>query len=113
MPAMFSKLFVLATVFATLAAATPTPGAGGPTCQTGSLQCCNSLQDPSSKSMQSILALLGLGLQDTDAQVGLDCNPISVIGVDNKGGCSQQTACCDDHAVANGVSVGCLPVTAL
>lgn len=83
-----------------LAAATPSPAfrrGGSPTtitvtatptattiseCNAGAAQCCNSVQSASSGGLASILAgLLGIVLSGVDANVGLDCSPISVIGV--------------------------------
>lgn len=78
---MFAKLFTVASL-AILAAATPTPG-GEPasSCSTGPVQCCNSVQKADSAAATSILGSIGVVVQDVNALVGLDCSPISVVGV--------------------------------
>ena len=96
----FTRAAALA-VLPLLAVATPSPvvkrGGGGTTtitvtatptattiseCNAGGAQCCNSVQSASSSGLSSILlGLLGIVLEGVDANVGLDCSPISVIGV--------------------------------
>lgn len=51
-------------------------------CNAGAAQCCNSVQSASSDGLLSILTgLLGIVLQGIDANVGIDCSPISVVGI--------------------------------
>ena len=76
---MFSKLAVAASL-AILAVATPTPQSAGQ-CNTGPVQCCNSVQSAGSDPVASILGLLGVVVQDVNVPVGLTCNPISVSAV--------------------------------
>ncbi|KXN91342.1 Fruiting body protein SC3 [Leucoagaricus sp. SymC.cos] len=56
-------------------------------CNTGDLQCCNSVQSASSGPASLLLGLLGIVLKDLSVLVGLNCSPLSVIG---KGG----NSCC-------------------
>ena len=76
---MFSKLSALAT-FAILAVATAAPSAS-PTCSTGPIQCCDTVEKASDPAAAKLLASLGVVVQDVDALVGLTCSPVTVIGV--------------------------------
>lgn len=80
---MFAKLFAI-SVFAILAAAIPAPNdtpAGGESCSTGSIQCCQSVQDANSTAIAPILGALGVDLQDITGLIGLTCSSINVVGV--------------------------------
>ncbi len=46
-----------------------------------------------------MLSLIGVVVQDVDALVGLDCNPITVIGVGTGDQCNTQAVCCQDNNV--------------
>ena len=74
---------VSALALATLAAATPARRNSAPSnqCNTGSLQCCTSVQQADSPAAAKELGLLGVVVQDVTALVGLTCSPISIIGV--------------------------------
>ncbi|PSS06513.1 hypothetical protein PHLCEN_2v3680 [Hermanssonia centrifuga] len=49
-------------------------------CNTGPVQCCQSVQSASSGGIVDLLGLLGIVLQDLNVLVGLTCSPVSVIG---------------------------------
>ena len=51
--------------------------------------------------MSVILALLGIVLDNVNALVGLDCSPITVVGVGTGNQCSAQTVCCDDNSTVS------------
>ena len=71
---MFARLSVVsAVVFAALAAAQH--------CNTGPVQCCNSVQKASDPATSLLLGLLDVVVQAVDVTVGLDCSPISIVGV--------------------------------
>jgi hypothetical protein len=75
------KLAVLATISAaTLAAATGGSGSPSNQCNTGTLQCCNSVQTAGSDAVSKLLGLLGIVVGDVNALVGVTCSPITVIG---------------------------------
>ncbi|KAK7472298.1 sc3 hydrophobin [Stygiomarasmius scandens] len=99
------KLITVAAL-ASLAAATPVRR---DQCNTGSLQCCNSVQSASSPAVAGLLGLLGVVVQDVTAQVGLTCNPISVIGVGGNS-CSAQPVCCENNNFNGAVALGCTPI---
>ena len=82
----FNALVALALATVAIAAPTggtpvtpPTPGQGQ--CNTGPVQCCNSVQRADTASASVLLALLGVVLQDLNIPIGLTCSPISIIGL--------------------------------
>ncbi|KAI0760691.1 fungal hydrophobin [Fomes fomentarius] len=111
---MFSKLAIYTTaVFSVLAVATPLPTDGGapPSCSTGPVQCCNSIVHHNDSSYNFIFGLLGLVLDDVDAYVGFNCNPIEVISVLSGNACASNAVCCQNNAFGGGIGIGCIPVT--
>ncbi|CDO68212.1 hypothetical protein BN946_scf184913.g2 [Trametes cinnabarina] len=111
---MFAKLFTLSAL-AILAAATPAPipggGESGSTCDTAPIQCCESVVPASSDSATNILKGLGVVIQDVNALVGLECSPISVVGVGSGNACSANTVCCEDNSHSSLISIGCVPIS--
>ncbi|KAI8974217.1 fungal hydrophobin-domain-containing protein [Trametes punicea] len=79
-------------------------------CNTGPVQCCNTLESANSPAGAAILGLLGVVLQDTTAQIGLQCVPIPVIGVAAGDACDSHPVCCQNNNVGGLVSIGCVPV---
>ncbi|ESK88584.1 hydrophobin 2 [Moniliophthora roreri MCA 2997] len=105
------KLLTLAAL-TSLALAVPTPGGhghGGSKCNTGDIQCCNTVDNSHNKDIEKLLGLLNIGVQDLNVPIGLNCNPISVIGIGGNS-CTQQPVCCDDNNFNGLVAVGCTPV---
>ncbi|KAF5348085.1 hypothetical protein D9758_010062 [Tetrapyrgos nigripes] len=94
------------SALATLAAAT---GAPASQCNTGNLQCCNSVQSSNTGLVSGLLGLLGVVLGAVDAQVGVTCSPISVIGVGGNS-CTAQPVCCENNSFNGIVALGCSPV---
>ncbi|TFK37436.1 hydrophobin [Crucibulum laeve] len=73
------------------------------------------MSDRRADSAQAAKAIAGLGSLVTGAitgQVGLECNPISVIGAGGTS-CKAQTACCTGNNFNGLVVVGCSPISAL
>ena len=118
---MFSRLAaVSALAFAVLVAAADS-------CNTGSMQCCNHVEDVRPSSLQptygcfrmlmmgsllqsnsvsgstllSALAGLGVNVQDITGQIGLQCSPLSVVGVGAGNGCSASPVCCQNNNVVS------------
>ncbi|KAI1793704.1 fungal hydrophobin [Ganoderma leucocontextum] len=102
---MFAPFVAVAALFALPALAAPTGS-----CNTGSVQCCNSVEDSSSAAASGILGLLGINLQDVTGMVGLQCSPLSVIGLGGGSACSQQPVCCQNNNVGGLISIGCVPI---
>ncbi|OJT07731.1 Fruiting body protein SC3 [Trametes pubescens] len=94
------------TVTVTAPPPTSTPTS---TCSTGPIQCCNSLESASSPAGSLLLGLLGVVLQGVDVLLGLDCSPISVIGVGG-GNCNANVVCCENNSVGGLISIGCVPI---
>lgn len=81
------------------------------TCDVGTLQCCQSVQNVNSPEVQSLLGLLGIVAGDIKGQVGINCNPVSVIGVGGNS-CTAQPACCTNNNFNGLVALNCKPVNA-
>ena len=52
----------------------------------------------SDPAASTILALLGIVLQDLNVGVGLTCSPVTVIGVGGSNACSANAVCCQDNS---------------
>ncbi|KAH8119784.1 hydrophobin-251 [Phellopilus nigrolimitatus] len=102
----FQKLAAVASL-AILAVATPTPQTTS-SCNTGSLECCNSVQSASSPQAASLLGLLGVVL-GADVPVGLTCSPLSVVGLSSSS-CTADPVCCSGNNYSGLVVVGCSPI---
>ncbi|KAI0826132.1 fungal hydrophobin-domain-containing protein [Irpex lacteus] len=97
------------TVTVTAPATTTTISAGN--CNTGSIQCCNSVESANSSAASTILGLLGIVLTDPSVLVGLTCSPISVIGVGTGSSCSARPVCCENNSFGSLISIGCIPIS--
>ncbi|KAH9479138.1 Fruiting body protein SC1 [Psilocybe cubensis] len=108
---MFARASFIALALPVFVAATAVPRQDAPSnqCNTGTLQCCSSVQSATSSPVQSLLGLLGIALGSVTGEVGLTCNPITVLGVAGNS-CSAQPACCTDTQFNGLVSLGCTPV---
>ncbi|KAF8521376.1 fungal hydrophobin-domain-containing protein [Hysterangium stoloniferum] len=72
-------------------------------CNTGSIQCCNTLQSADHPSLAGLLGVIGI-VAEVGAQVGLGCDPISVIGLGQGANCAQQPVCCQNNEFSGLVS---------
>lgn len=88
----FVFLFVLFAVAIAYPAPSKTkPSPPQPTqdqCNTGPVQCCNSVQSASSTAASSLLGLLGVVLQNVDVLVGITCSPISALSLGGNSWCA-------------------------
>ncbi|KAI0746819.1 fungal hydrophobin-domain-containing protein [Daedaleopsis nitida] len=91
---------------------TVTAPASAPTgaCSTGPIQCCNSVSKASDPVSSLLLGLLGIVVEGVDVLLGLDCSPITVIGVGSGSACSANTVCCQNNNVGGLISIGCIPI---
>ncbi|CDO71944.1 hypothetical protein BN946_scf184940.g91 [Trametes cinnabarina] len=106
---MFSRAVALAvSALPLLAAATPLEARSD--CDTGSIQCCESTETADSAAGAALLGLLGIVLQDVNVLLGLNCSPITVIGVGTGTSCGANTVCCEDDSHGGLVSIGCVPI---
>ncbi|EIN06927.1 fungal hydrophobin [Punctularia strigosozonata HHB-11173 SS5] len=111
--------FKSAVLFATsslaiLAAASPTQLSARQSCDTGSIQCCDSTTTTSDPVTSLLLGLLGIVVSGVDIPIGLNCSPISVVGVGGNS-CSASPVCCTNTDNAKGllsglIGIGCVPV---
>ncbi|KAF8057422.1 hydrophobin-251 [Lyophyllum atratum] len=104
---MFARASAFLLALPLLAAALP----HAPTnqCNTGEVHCCNSMQDAQDENMSGLLGLLGVSVQDITGQVGLNCSPISAIGLAGNS-CTSQPVCCTDNQFNGLVVIGCSPI---
>ncbi|KAL1947132.1 hypothetical protein VTO73DRAFT_14093 [Trametes versicolor] len=98
---MFARVAALTLALPILAAAQ--------SCNTGPVQCCNSLEKSDSAAGTAILSTLGLGLGDVTGQIGLQCSPLSAVAVGSSS-CKSSPVCCQNNNVGGAVSVGCVPI---
>ncbi|TFK26943.1 fungal hydrophobin [Coprinopsis marcescibilis] len=99
---------LVALTLATLAIAGPLEARQGQ-CNTGPVQCCNSVQRADSDAASKLLALLGVVVQDVSVPVGITCSPLSVIGLPGNS-CSSQPVCCEDNSFNGVIAIGCTPI---
>ncbi|KAJ3536790.1 hypothetical protein NMY22_g5882 [Coprinellus aureogranulatus] len=104
------KASVVALALAAVAVASPggTPPPASQ-CNTGPIQCCNQVQAANSPSITGLLALLGVVVEDVTALVGVNCSPLSVIGVGGNS-CSAQPVCCTNNSFNGVIAIGCSPI---
>jgi hypothetical protein len=79
------------------------------TCNTGQLQCCNSVQSANSPTVAAIAGLLGITIPPVGL-VGLTCSPITVIGGGGNS-CNTQPVCCTGNNFNGLIVTGCTPVS--
>ncbi|KAH9940196.1 hydrophobin [Epithele typhae] len=96
---MLANTLLAVSAVSILAAATPPPAA----------QCCQTSGSASDPAISTVLAGLGIVVQDVDALVGLTCSAVFVVGV---GGttCDANALCCSDNSFGGLASIGCVPV---
>jgi hypothetical protein len=78
-------------------------------CETGSLQCCNSVHKASDPEITNMLGpLSGILYPDPNTNVGVACTPLSVIGL-NSNSCTAQPACCGNLVISGLLTSPCTP----
>ncbi|OBZ72311.1 Hydrophobin-1 [Grifola frondosa] len=85
------------------------PPSGG-SCNTGPIQCCNQTTTADDPVAALLLGLLGIVL-GADVPVGLQCSPLSVVGVGSGSACSARPVCCENNSNGSLISIGCIPIT--
>ncbi|KAF9220787.1 hydrophobin [Gyrodon lividus] len=104
---MFARIFALLPL-ALLVSASPLEARDQ--CNTGPIQCCNSVQ--SAQQVSGLLSTVGVLVANAAAlgQVGVTCSPLSVIGVGSGCAATQQPVCCTNNNFNGVVNLGCSPV---
>ncbi|KAJ3511805.1 hypothetical protein NLJ89_g3886 [Agrocybe chaxingu] len=77
-------------------------------CNTGPVQCCNSITHATPIIATTIKALLGL-VVPADVAIGISCSPLSVIGIGGNS-CNQQPVCCENNEFNGLIAIGCSPI---
>ncbi|KIJ29212.1 hypothetical protein M422DRAFT_269392 [Sphaerobolus stellatus SS14] len=80
-------------------------------CNTGSTQCCTSVQSSSSDLITSLFGLLDIVLGDITGLVGLGCTPISILGLGSGANCAQQPVCCTNVTFNGLINIGCTAIS--
>ncbi|KAF8174059.1 hydrophobin-251 [Pholiota molesta] len=70
-------------------------------CNTGKVQCCNSLAASNTSGFSQMFELLGISLNGVTGQVGVVCSPISV---------GAPASCCSENHFNGLLAVGCTPI---
>lgn len=79
------------------------------TCNSGPVLCCNSLMPATDANLAQLSGLLGVQLPSVPGDIGLSCNPLSVLGLGGNS-CSAQPVCCTNNTYGGLISLGCVPV---
>ncbi|KAF9003047.1 fungal hydrophobin-domain-containing protein [Cyathus striatus] len=99
---MFSKVAIVVSALVLAVSA-------GQQCNTGDMQCCNSVKEASSPSIAGLLGALGIAVGSITGQVGVTCSPITAIGAGGNS-CTQQPVCCEGNNFNGIVALGCTPI---
>ncbi|KAI0366465.1 fungal hydrophobin, partial [Pilatotrama ljubarskyi] len=79
-------------------------------CNTGSIQCCDQVQDAKSSQMSGILSSLGLDSSSITGLAGTSCSPIDVLALGGGTSCNQTPVCCNDNTYQGLINIGCVPI---
>nr|AHZ18301.1 hydrophobin 5 [Tricholoma vaccinum] len=108
---MFSKIALFVATVVAFVAATPIPdAASSPQCNTGPIQCCQSVYQSQTTSHSILANLVGLDVQSLTASIGTQCSPLTVGGLAAGAKCSQQPVCCSGNNFSGLIVVGCSPI---
>ncbi|KAF4562644.1 hypothetical protein EYR40_009872 [Pleurotus pulmonarius] len=104
---MFAQSIFVAAI-AAVAAASPLAARTDSKCNTGPVQCCNSMKSKDSSEGKLVASLLHLDIGGVTGELGLQCSPVASLLGGSK--CSGQTVCCDNTKFNGLVNVGCTPI---
>ncbi|KAF9531297.1 fungal hydrophobin-domain-containing protein [Crepidotus variabilis] len=108
---MCSKLAIfVATTMAIFVAANPAGTDGiNNSCNSGPVQCCNSVSEADSKQADFFKSLLNVAIP-IGTKIGSTCSPISAVGVGSGSSCQSQPVCCENNHFNGLVAIGCSPI---
>ncbi|KAI9059491.1 hypothetical protein FKP32DRAFT_1141425 [Trametes sanguinea] len=93
------------------------PGAGAGTgaippgeCNTGSIQCCDQVQDAKSEQMSGIMSSLGIDPLSVTGLAGTSCSPIDILTLGGGDSCTQMPVCCNNNTYQGLINIGCVPI---
>ncbi|KAF8810255.1 fungal hydrophobin, partial [Phlegmacium glaucopus] len=75
-------------------------------CNTGPIQCCDSVTTANPNVRNLVEKVAGLVVA-ADVAVGLTCSPLQVIGAGHT--CHSQPVCCENNTFKGVVAIGCSP----
>nr|CAC86005.1 hydrophobin 2 [Dictyonema glabratum] len=104
--------FTILALTSSFVGALPSPAAAtipASQCNTGSLQCCQTLSNSSNSGVTTLSGLLGIVIP-ANVPVGLTCNPISLLVGIGGNSCSAQPVCCQGNNFNGLIVLGCTPV---
>ncbi|KAN0094576.1 Fungal hydrophobin domain containing protein [Tylopilus felleus] len=104
------SVVALAGIASAVPSALKVRGGSSSSCDTGSIQCCDSTQSSDTQIIGELFGFLGLPLPPAGTQVGFTCSPITVGGTGSGSSCTSQSVCCNGDTF-NGISTGCSPIT--
>ncbi|KAK7675971.1 hypothetical protein QCA50_009647 [Cerrena zonata] len=78
-------------------------------CNVGAVQCCDTVTTAQSTNANALLGLLGIVVSDINALLGINCSPLSVIGIGGNS-CSANPVCCENNSFGSLISIGCIPI---
>ncbi|KAG2140577.1 hydrophobin, partial [Suillus clintonianus] len=107
---MFVRILSI-TSLALLAIATPLSLRDSSQCDTGNIQCCDRTQ-PVDQYNNNATMFGGIPIAaDVLGDVGIDCTPITIIGLFASGAnCFQQPVCCSNETYDGVINIGCTPI---
>ncbi|KAF8128621.1 hydrophobin 2 [Boletus edulis] len=101
--------YVVALVGVATAVPTALEARNSNTCNSGSVNCCQSVQSSDSYQIIELFGYLGIPLPGGNTQIGLTCSPVTLGGSSTGSICTQQTVCCTGNTFY-GVSTACSPI---
>ncbi|KAF8128618.1 fungal hydrophobin [Boletus edulis] len=105
-----STVFFSVIALVGVASAVPTDLVLRDACNSGSVNCCQSVQSSSTSVIQELFGFLGLPMPAGGTQIGLTCSPVTINGASPTGSiCTQQTVCCTGNTFY-GVALACSPI---
>ncbi|KAF8120590.1 fungal hydrophobin [Boletus edulis] len=104
-----STIFFYVVALVGVASAVPTDLVLRDSCNSGSVNCCQSVQSSYSNQIIELFGFLGLPMPAGGTQIGLTCSPVTLGGSSTGSVCTQQTVCCTGNTFY-GVSTACSPI---
>ncbi|KAJ2917058.1 hypothetical protein MD484_g3343, partial [Candolleomyces efflorescens] len=104
---LFMTIFASASAIDLVARTDPPPQL--PTCSTGPIQCCNSVQsNVNNPIVKLIVGLLNIVVPIVPL-VGITCSP--VLSILQANACTGQTVCCSNNNFNGVINLGCSPIS--
>ncbi|GJE92439.1 hydrophobin family protein [Phanerochaete sordida] len=75
-------------------------------CNTGSIQCCNSVTHSNSTFGQAVTSLLGVNATHPNTLMGMNCSPMDSNSTEPI--CEASPICCENNAHGSLISIGCI-----